>query len=116
MTYSVAIADKRLQVAASVVGSPQWRLPWPESPHLHLDSFFPTALLSQAAGKDGDVLLAFARELQQRLGPYYAQALSGCAISSIQTLLMFSRRKIGNKHGTWWQLGFLPIYERPVRF
>ncbi len=74
VTYAATIADKRLQVAASVVGSPQWRLPWPESPHLHLDRFFPTALLSQIAGKDGDVLPAFARELHQRLEPYYAQA------------------------------------------
>ncbi len=40
VTYAAAVADKRIQVAASVVGSPQWRLPWPESPHLHLDRFF----------------------------------------------------------------------------
>lgn len=74
VTYAAVVADKRLQVAASVVGSPQWRLPWSESPHLHLDRFFPTALLSQVAGKDTNALPAFARELHHRLGPYYAQA------------------------------------------
>jgi len=35
--------------------------------------------------------------------------LNGCAISSIQTLPMISLLKIGNKHGTWWQRGSLPI-------
>lgn len=74
VTYAAAIADKRIQVAASVVGSPEWRLPWPESPHLHLDRFFPTALLSQVAGKDSNVLPEFACELHHRLIPYYAQA------------------------------------------
>lgn len=74
VTYAAVVADKRIQVAASVVGSPEWRLPWPESPHLHLDRFFPTALLSQVAGKDTNVLPEFACELHHRLVPYYAQA------------------------------------------
>lgn len=74
VTYAAIVADKRIQVAASVVGSPQWRLPWPESPHLHLDHFFPTALLSQVASKDTNALPEFAYALHQRLIPYYAQA------------------------------------------
>lgn len=74
VTYATIVADKRIQVAASVVGSPQWRLSWPESPHLHLDHFFPTALLSQVASKDTNVLPEFAHVLHQRLMPYYAQA------------------------------------------
>jgi hypothetical protein len=74
VTYAAAIADKRIQVAASVVGSPEWRLPWPDSPHFHLDCFFPVAMLSQVAGKDTNVLPAFARTLHDQLAPYYAQA------------------------------------------
>jgi alpha-beta hydrolase superfamily lysophospholipase len=74
VTYAAVVADKRIQVAASVVGSPEWKLPWPESPHLHLDCFFPTALLSQVAGKDTNVLPAFAQVLHHRLTPYYIQA------------------------------------------
>jgi len=74
VTYAAVVADRRIQVAASVVGSPQWRLPLPESPHLHLDRFFPTALLSQVAGKDSNVLPAFVRALHRRLVPYYADA------------------------------------------
>lgn len=74
VTYAAVVADSRIQVAASVVGSPEWRLPWPESPHLQLDHFFPVALLSQVAGKDTNVLPEFARALHHRLVPYYAQA------------------------------------------
>src|SRR5258708_21820029 len=74
VTYAALVADKRIQVAASVVGSPEWRLPWPESPHLHLDRFFPAALLSQVGGRDTNVLPQFARALHHPLLPYYAQA------------------------------------------
>lgn len=74
VTYAAVVADKRIQVAASVVGSPQWRLPWSESPHLHLNRFFPTALLSQVAGNDTNVLPKFARSLHNQLVPYYVQA------------------------------------------
>src|SRR5713226_243958 len=55
-------------------GCHEWKLPWPDSPHLHINQFFPTALLSQTASKDTNVLPDFARELHQRLAPYYAQA------------------------------------------
>ncbi|GCE23564.1 hypothetical protein KDK_73640 [Dictyobacter kobayashii] len=74
VTYAAVVIDKRIQVAASVVGSPEWRLPLAESPHLHLDRFFPTALLSQVAGNDTNVLPAFAQALHHRLEPYYTQA------------------------------------------
>ena len=74
VTYAALIADKRIHVAAPVVGSPQWKLPWPDSPHLHLDQFFPTALLSQVAGEDTNVLPHYARELHQRLASYYSHS------------------------------------------
>ena len=75
VSYAAVVADKRIQVAASVVGSPQWRLPLPESPHLHPERFFPTALLSLVGGRDTNVLPEFARALHERLEPYYAQSL-----------------------------------------
>jgi alpha-beta hydrolase superfamily lysophospholipase len=74
VTYAAVVADQRIQVAAPVVGSPQWKLPWPDSPHLHPDRFFPTALLSQTAGKDTRVWPDFAHAFHQQLAPYYIQA------------------------------------------
>lgn len=74
VTYAAVVTDKRIQVAAPVVGSPQWKLPWSGSPHLHIDHFFPTALLSQTAGQDTRVPPVFARELHSRLTSSYAQA------------------------------------------
>ncbi len=74
VTYAAVVADKRIQAAAPVVGSPQWKLPWPDSPHMHLDRFFPAALLSQTAGKDTRVLPDFAHELHRQLALYYVQA------------------------------------------
>ena len=73
VTYTAVVTDKRILVAAPVVGSPQWKLPWPESPHLHSDCFFPAALLSQTAGKDTRVAPDFARELHHRLTSYYEE-------------------------------------------
>lgn len=74
VTYAAIIADQRIQAAAPVVGSPEWKLPWPDSPHLHPDRFFPTALLSQTAAKDTRILPHFARTFHDRLAPYYAQS------------------------------------------
>ncbi len=74
VSYAAVVIDRRIGAAAPVVGSPQWKLPWPESPHLHPDAFFPTALLSQTAGKDTNVLPDFARDFHQRLIPYYVQS------------------------------------------
>jgi alpha-beta hydrolase superfamily lysophospholipase len=74
VAYVAVVTEKRIRVAAPVVGSPQWKLPWLESPHLHLDQFFPTALLSQTAHNDTRVLPDFARNLHQRLASYYLRA------------------------------------------
>jgi uncharacterized protein len=41
-----------LRAAVSVVGSPEWTLPRPHSPHHHPDRFFPAAVLSLAAEFD----------------------------------------------------------------
>jgi uncharacterized protein len=74
VTYAAAVADPRILVAAAVSGSPHWKLPWPDSPHLHLDRFFPTALLSQIAANDMQVPPDGAKELHASLAPYYTQA------------------------------------------
>lgn len=74
VSYAAVVADKRIQAAAPVVGSPQWKLPWPDSPHLHLDRFYPTALLSQTAGLDTNQSPGMVRAFHQQLSPYYVQA------------------------------------------
>jgi uncharacterized protein len=74
VTYAAVVADPRIQVAAAVSGSPRWKLPWPDSLHLHLDRFFPTALLSQIAATDTQVSPDGTRGLHASLVPYYAQA------------------------------------------
>ena len=54
------------------MASPQWALPWPESPHLHPRAFPPTALLSHTAAGDDVVPAGPARELHEALRPHYA--------------------------------------------
>jgi len=74
ITYAAIIADRRIQAATPVVGSPAWKLPWRESPHLHLARFFPTALLSQTARADTRVSSQAVRAFHDRLAPYYVIA------------------------------------------
>ncbi len=74
VSYAAVVADKRIRAAAPVVGSPQWKLPWPDSPHLHLDRFYPTALLSQTTGLDTNQPPGAVRAFHQQLAPYYVQA------------------------------------------
>lgn len=74
ITYAAIVADKRIQAAAPVVGSPEWKLPWQESPHRHPTQFFPTALLSQTASEDAKVPSQTVRALHDQLTPFYASA------------------------------------------
>jgi dienelactone hydrolase len=74
VTYAAVVRDKRLHAAAAIVGSPEWKLPWPDSPHRALHRFYPTALLSQTARHDTHIPPESVRALHQRLAPYYAQA------------------------------------------
>lgn len=73
ITYAAVVSDRRIQAAVPVVGSPQWKLPWPDSPHLHSDRFYPTALLSQVAAQDTNQSPDNVRAFHRRLTPYYAQ-------------------------------------------
>ena len=74
LAAAAIIADRRIQAAAPVVGSPVWKLPWRESPHLYLARFFPTALLSQMARADTRVPSQAVRAFHDRLAPYYMSA------------------------------------------
>ena len=68
ITYVAVVLDRRIQAAVPLLGSPEWD--HPDSPHLHPDRFFPTALLTITAGADTDVppdsARAFHRVLEER--------------------------------------------------
>lgn len=70
--YTAVTLEPRIKVAASIIGSPLWKLDLPESPHRHLDKFSNVKLLSQTAGKDDIVPARYARQFHTRLKTYYA--------------------------------------------
>jgi uncharacterized protein len=74
IAYGAVMTDKRLKVAAPILGSPKWKSSIEKSPHNHPEKFFPTAMLSQNAGKDESVPPVFAREFHECLVPYYKEA------------------------------------------
>ncbi|WP_146210180.1 S9 family peptidase [Vitiosangium sp. GDMCC 1.1324] len=74
ITYRALLLDRRLRAAVALLGSPEWALALPESPHLHAERFFPVALFSQTAGQDDVVHPGPARSFHERLAPLYAQA------------------------------------------
>lgn len=74
ITYAAIVNEPRLRVATPIVGSPEWELPWPESPHRHAERFFPVALFSQAAEKDEAVPARCIRAFHEHLTPLYATA------------------------------------------
>ena len=71
VTYAAAVSEPRLQAAVAMLGSPAWRLPWPESPHRHPQRCFPLALLSQTAGADRRVPPDAARRFHTALTASY---------------------------------------------
>jgi|SRR5579863_8895355 len=60
-----------VRAAVSVVGSPEWTLPRPHSPHHHPDRFFPAAILSQAAEFDEHCPPGPIRAFYAALEPWY---------------------------------------------
>jgi hypothetical protein len=74
ITYAAIVNEPRLRVATPILGSPQWELPWPESPYRHAERFFPIALFSQAAEKDEAVPARYIRAFHEQLAPLYATA------------------------------------------
>ncbi|GII05898.1 hypothetical protein Pta02_79060 [Planobispora takensis] len=71
ISYLAVLVDPRLRAAAPIVGSPQWALPRPESPHRHPERFFPVAILSQAAENDEYVPASGIRAFHDLLAPHY---------------------------------------------
>lgn len=74
ISYASPLVDRRINVAAPILGSPQWKIFHAESPHLFPERFFPTALLAQNAGADQFVPCHFARDFHRKLKPYYLSA------------------------------------------
>ena len=74
ITYRAIHVDKRLKVAAPILGSPQWKIKDRRSPHENLNGFYPCAILSQNAGDDESVPPQAARELHERLSDHYVNA------------------------------------------
>jgi pimeloyl-ACP methyl ester carboxylesterase len=74
ISYAAIVIEPRLRVATPIIGSPKWKLPWPDSPHLHADRFFPVALLSQTGAEDEMVPARFARTFHEQLTPLYSNA------------------------------------------
>jgi uncharacterized protein len=84
IAYVAIVADHRIRAAAPMLGSPEWRLPWPESPHRHEEKLFPVALLSQTAADDTRVPPRFARSFHQALAPTIHRRQIGSATSSME--------------------------------
>ncbi len=73
VAYRALLEEKRFKAAVTIVASPRWQLPWPDSPHLHPAAFYPVALLSQVGSHDEVVPPAGARAFHEALEPYYAE-------------------------------------------
>lgn len=71
ITYTAVTLEPRLKAAVAIVGSPEWLLDRPESPHRHLEAFAHVALLSQTAGRDEVVPGRYARIFHERLERLY---------------------------------------------
>lgn len=71
ITYGAITTDPRIRAAVALLASPKW--PHPMSPHLKIERFFPTALLSITAGRDETVSPDAARALHSNLEERYRQ-------------------------------------------
>ncbi|GAA5178962.1 hypothetical protein GCM10023322_07440 [Rugosimonospora acidiphila] len=73
VSYAAILKEPRIRAAAPMVGSPQWTLPWPDSPHLHARRFYPVPILSHSAELDESVPAHDIRDFRDRLAPLYAE-------------------------------------------
>jgi uncharacterized protein len=68
ITYGAVTIDRRVRAAVALLATPEWQ--HPASPHLEIDRFYPTALLSITAERDEtvspDTARAFHSELEER--------------------------------------------------
>lgn len=74
IAYGAVIAEPRLRVVSSILGSPRWPGLPEVSPHAHPGGFFPTALLSQNAALDENVPAEETRAFHAQLEPHYMTA------------------------------------------
>jgi hypothetical protein len=74
ISYAAVLAEPRIRAAAPMVGSPEWTLPWPGSPHRHPERFYPVPILSHGAELDEYVPTKYIRDFHDRLTPLYAQS------------------------------------------
>jgi uncharacterized protein len=74
ISYAAVLNESRIRVAAPMVGSPEWTLPWPDSPHRHAERFYPVPILSHSAELDEYVPAKYIRDFHDRLTPLYAQS------------------------------------------
>lgn len=73
ISYAAVLNEPRIRAAAPMVGSPEWTLPWPQSPHRHAERFYPVPILSHSAELDEYVPARCIRDFRDRLMPLYAQ-------------------------------------------
>ncbi|WP_203995733.1 alpha/beta hydrolase family protein [Virgisporangium aurantiacum] len=73
ISYAAVLAEPRIRAAAPMVGSPEWTLPWPDSPHRHPERFYPVPILAHGAELDQFVPARYIRDFHDRLTPLYAQ-------------------------------------------
>jgi uncharacterized protein len=74
ISYAAVLNESRVRAAAPMVGSPEWTLPWPDSPHQHAKRFYPVPILSHSAELDEYVPAKYIRDFRDRLTPLYAQS------------------------------------------
>jgi dienelactone hydrolase len=72
ISYAAVLNEPRIRAAAPMVGSPEWTLPWPDSPHRHAERFYPIPILSHSAELDEFVPVRAIRSFRDRLTPLYA--------------------------------------------
>lgn len=72
ITCAAVTLEPRLRTAVAIVGSPEWTLHLPESPHRHLERFDYVRLLSLTAGRDEVVPSHYARRFHRRLESVYS--------------------------------------------
>lgn len=73
ITYG-AIPSKVIDAAVAIIASPVWKVDVPEHPVRHSKAFFPTAVLSQVAGKDELVDAGLVKSFHDRLAREYQGA------------------------------------------
>jgi uncharacterized protein len=73
ISYAAVLAEPRIRAAAPMVGSPEWTLPWPDSPHRHAERFYPVPILSHGAELDEYVPAKYIRDFHDRLTSLYAE-------------------------------------------